>query len=596
MFRLQISCIAVIAFLLIIFLAENNYNKTTRKLYLVLLVVSALEILFEIFAAYAVVKIDTISPLSFKTIHRVYLTLVLTYFYLNYRYKSAFVKEEVGMPDKGLGFIHVAQIILYAGIFLLPLGYKVSKEGTEFTYGPGVWVVYVGAAFYMFVIFTNYCEQARKITRQILLPLVMGIACGMITCFIYMSIPEINISALGITIVNIAMYISIHSADAYHFAERNGLVFEIDENKEQEGCLVSFEAPDARLLIVDDSEMNRKVIRGLLKTIKVQLDEASGGKECLELMRRNKYHLVFMDHLMPEMDGLETFEALKKEHLCDNTPVVAMTANTLSMSEEDYLNLGFAAFSVKPILPEKLQSMVYQLLDKNLITVKEIIQTDVSHAEKVPEISKRDKKEQKKEDKKWDELPVVDGLDYSYAALHFQNTAEFAEMAQFLVGVMHSDMTELKKYSADLSEPSALHDFRTKVHSMKNSAMTIGIVSLAGLAKTLEEAAKEENTPQIQLILPVFEEKWEKYRSLLEKNFAVSLSDKMEADPNSEEMKGLFAKLREAAEEMDIDALDSVMEKINGFVFPSEYEEKLEKIRLAALNFDVEFLQEEGYL
>ena len=596
MFRLQISCIAVIAFLLILFLAENNFNKRTRKLYLLLLVVSALEILFEIFAAYAVVKIDTISPFLFKTIHRTYLTFVLTYFYLNYRYKSAFVKEEVGMPDKGIGFIHVAQIILYAGIFLLPLGYRVSKEGTEFTYGPGVWVVYVGATFYMFVIFANYCEQSRKIARQVLLPLVMGVACGMVTCFIYMSIPEMNISALGIVIVNIAMYISIHSADAYHLAERKGPVFDKVEQKEPQEYYVSFEAPDACLLLVDDSEMNRKVLKNLLRKTKIRVDEASGGKECLELMRRNKYHLVFMDHLMPEMDGLETFDALKKEHLCDNIPIVAMTANTLSMEEADYLNLGFTAFSVKPILPEKLLALVYQLLDKSLITVEEKIQADVQQAYKVSETVKEIEKQQEEECQKWDELPVVDGLDYSYASLHFQDTSEFTEMAQFLVGVMHSDITELKKYSADLDAPSVLHDFRTKVHSMKNSAMTIGIVPLAGLAKTLEEAAKEEKRQQIQILLPVFEEKWERYRSLLEKNFAVSLSDKIKADPNSEEIKGLFEKLREAAEEMDIDALDSVMEKINGFVFAPEYEEKLEKIRLAALNFDVEFLREEGYL
>lgn len=593
MFKLQISCIIILCFLLALFLLEKKLKKGTQKLYVALSIVSIFEIVFEMLVMYSIQHIDTMTPVLFKTIHRSYLTLVLTFFYLNFRYKSTFVREEVGMPERGLAFIHVAQVILYAGIFLLPLGYEVTENGAQFAYGPGVWTIYVGAAFYLFVIFSNYCEQLRKIRKEILYPLILGVAIGMFTCFAHMCFPASNISGLGVAIVNIAMYISIHASEFYHSVKS-----EENEGKEKElpdrvVCHVSFEAPNARILIVDDSEMNRKVLKNLLQKTKMQIDEAAGGKECLELMRQNKYHLIFMDHLMPEMDGIETFEVLKDEHLCENVPVMVMTANTLSMTEEDYLALGFAAYMSKPILPEKLDAMVYKLLDKSLMSSVEKREVARKETEAVQELKTE---ETEKTEESWDELPMVDGLDYSYAALHFKSPSELTEMICFLIEVMRADLKELQSYAENLEEAQNLSNFRTKVHSMKNSAMTIGIVPLAGLAKTLEEAAKDENTEQIDVLLPVFAEKWEKYRVLLTEKFAADDSEKIIADPTAKEIQELFSQLRDAAEEMDIDALDAIMSRIDGYAFSPEYDEKLQQIRLAVMNFDIDYLKEEGYL
>ncbi len=593
MFKLQIACMMILCFLLVLFLVQKKFHKGTHKLYIAVMIVSLMGILFEIFAIYSVQNIEVISPVLFKSIHRSYLTLVLTFFYLQFRYKSTFVCEETGQQERGIVFIHVAQVILYAGIFLLPLGYEVTVEAAEFTYGPGVWIVYVGAAFYLFVIFSNYCEQAKKIAREKLFPLVLGVACGMLTCFYYMCDPSSNISGVGIVIMGIAMYISIQASD-----KAQGKDIDCDECREKAAevervCRVAFEAPQARVLIVDDSEMNRKVLKNLLQKTKMQIEEASGGKECLELVRKNTYHLIFMDHLMPEMDGLETLEALKNEHLCDNVPIVAMTANALSMTDEEYLASGFAAYAPKPILPEHLNTLVYQCLDKTLITSVETKEVAVQETEMSQPDADKEKPESQE---KWEGLPAVDGLDYNYAALHFQNPTELREMICFLIEVMRPDMKELREYYNNINDARNLHDFRTKVHSMKNSAMTVGIVPLAGLAKTLEDAAKETNGEQICALMPVFEEKWEKYRILLAEKFVEDDSEKVPADPSSEEIQEIFRGLRQAANEMDIDALDEIMSRLDGYIFPAEYDEKMQQIRLAVMNFDVDYLQEEGYL
>lgn len=593
MFVLQISCIIIILFLFILFMMERNRKKETQKLFSAILVVSVFQILFEILIMYTIQNLETVSPLLFKVVHRSYLTLVLTFFYLNFRYMSSFIREETDEPAKSLGFIHTAQLILYAGIFLLPLGYERTGTAVKFSYGPGVWVVYVGAAFYMFVILSNYCSQSRRIVRGKIVPLIFGVGCGMCACFYYMCIPTAYVTCLGVVIMNIAIYLSLCCPE--RCCPDNCRAESTEMKEEMRAYKVSFEAPAAHVLVVDDSEMNRKVIRNLLKKTKIQVDEASGGKECLELIKKNQYHMIFMDHLMPEMDGLETFDIMKRQQLCDKVPVIAMTANTVTMTEQDYIKYGFAGYISKPVVPEKLEVAVYELLDPELITVANKVEIEVQQTSG-KETGIEENEVENADSRKWDEMPVVDGLDYQYAALHFQTTEEFVEMACFLITVMKSDREEIEGYMETLDQEVSLKNFQTKVHSMKNSAMTIGIVPLAGLAKTLEDAAREENEAQVHALMPVFVEKWDKYRGLLLENFGVDDSGKPLGDPESEEIKALFERLRKAATEMDIDELDVVMEEIDSYAFAPEYEQHLQEIRLAVVNFEVEYLQEEGYL
>lgn len=598
-FKLQISCIIIICFLFVLFAAERNLKKQTRKLFAVTLFVSALEILFEILALWTVQNMSTVSPFLFNVVHRIYLMLVLTFFYMNYRYKSAFIKEETGFTDKGLVFIHTVQLILYIGIFLLPLGYDATENGGEFTYGPGVWVVYVGAAFYLFVTFSNYCEQGRRIAKEKLLPLILGVGTGMCICFFYMSVPSSEISSLGIAIMNVAFYLSLRCREQEKTLEKNCEKIESMQKPEEDmKYQVSFEAPGARVLIVDDSEINRKVVRNLLKRTKMQIDEASCGRECLELVRKNFYDLIFMDHVMPEMDGIETFEIMKKEKICKNMAVIAMTAGTTQCVPEDYRKLGFAAFLSKPVIPKELETMAYGLLDKEKIVCceKSEIPSTQQKACAEKEMQEDAKKDMPEEKEEWNTLPALDGMDYNYSALHFKTPEELKEMIQFLTAVMPSDAEEAKKYYDHIYDRPALRDFQTKLHSMKNSAMTIGIIPLAGLAKTLEDAARENRIEQIHALMPVFMEKWESYRILLTEKFGEQAGDRSQGNPDSQEIQELFGSLRRAAEEMDIDELDSCMKKIDRYIFPPEYEDKLQKIRLAVLNFDVEYLQEEGYL
>ncbi|MBQ5674946.1 MAG: response regulator, partial [Lachnospiraceae bacterium] len=113
----------------------------------------------------------------------------------------------------------------------------------------------------------------------------------------------------------------------------------------------TFEAPEARVLIVDDNEMNRIVAKKLLRATKVRVDLAASGAECLEMVRKYFYHVIFMDHMMPGMDGIETLKSIRKQEngMNKGVPVIALTANVVSGAEKMYRSKGFQGYLMKPI-------------------------------------------------------------------------------------------------------------------------------------------------------------------------------------------------------------------------------------------------------
>ena len=162
-----------------------------------------------------------------------------------------------------------------------------------------------------------------------------------------------------------------------------------------------FCAPQAKILVVDDNAVNRKVLRNLLKETQIQVTDAGGGMECLRLVQEEHYDLIFLDHMMPEMDGIETLREIKKlaDFPCLHTPIVVLTANAVSGAKEKYLAEGFDDFLSKPVVPEKLEKMIQKMLPKELMM-------DV---QQLPAEGQQDFSE---------EMPQVDGLDWHYAWMH----------------------------------------------------------------------------------------------------------------------------------------------------------------------------------
>lgn len=133
-------------------------------------------------------------------------------------------------------------------------------------------------------------------------------------------------------------------------------------------------APDARILVVDDVEMNLKVAKSFLKQTKARVDTAFSGEECLRMIRRDKYDMIFLDHMMPDMDGIETLKGMQQsgDHLNTETPVIMLTANAVVGAKENYLEEGFTNYLPKPIRERELMEMLRRYLPEELIKKKRI--------------------------------------------------------------------------------------------------------------------------------------------------------------------------------------------------------------------------------
>lgn len=141
----------------------------------------------------------------------------------------------------------------------------------------------------------------------------------------------------------------------------------------QEDKLEEFYAPSARILVVDDLVVNLKVFQGLLKETKVKIDAVESGRRALDKWSHNPYHIVFLDHMMPEMDGIECRrEMIKPENNMhnENTPVIMLTANAIKGSREQYIKEGFADYLSKPFERNDLIRMLLQYLPEELIEKK----------------------------------------------------------------------------------------------------------------------------------------------------------------------------------------------------------------------------------
>ncbi len=131
----------------------------------------------------------------------------------------------------------------------------------------------------------------------------------------------------------------------------------------------SFTSPEGEILLVDDNRVNRRVFCGLLKQTQVKITDVGSGRECLDHIRQKHYDIIFLDHMMPEMDGMETMQRMKEmeDNLCKETPVIMLTANAIMGAKEQYLAAGFDDFLAKPIDQTKLERLMMHWMPQEKI-------------------------------------------------------------------------------------------------------------------------------------------------------------------------------------------------------------------------------------
>ena len=145
----------------------------------------------------------------------------------------------------------------------------------------------------------------------------------------------------------------------------------LNDNKKNDE--IAFNAPDARILIVDDNKVNLVVAKGLIKETQIQVDTVLSGVEALEKIKENRYHIILLDHMMPVMDGMETLMRMREqeENASADAAVIALTANAISGSRERYMAAGFVDYLSKPINVQRYKEMIRKYLPEELVHVEE---------------------------------------------------------------------------------------------------------------------------------------------------------------------------------------------------------------------------------
>lgn len=345
--------------------------------------------------------------------------------------------------------------------------------------------------------------------------------------------------------------------------------------------VAAFTAPDANILVVDDNLTNHKVFVSLLKRTKVNVEVADSGKQCLEMVANKHYDLIFLDHMMPEMDGIETLHNMQKinTNKCIGTPVIALTANAITGAKEMYLSEGFDAFLPKPINPERLEQMIIRLLPRELLCF------EADEGEETQEtlssiIGKSDEEE---------ELPIIDGIDWSYGLMHLPSKELLMETVGDFYKAIDSEADTLEKYYKECSvDENMLRQYRIKVHAMKSSANLVGAIVLGGMAKLLENAAKDADINTIESLNGIFLKEWRSYKEKLEEIVHLEAEEDKKEVEDYAVILSYLETLKSAFEEFDIDEMDKAMEQLSSYKYSAEIDSYMEKLAVQVINMDNE--------
>lgn len=270
-----------------------------------------------------------------------------------------------------------------------------------------------------------------------------------------------------------------------------GDVSALTESAEKTRRSPGFTAPNARILAVDDNSTNLELYKGSLRDTKIRIDTAVNGVEALELINRNNYDLIMLDHMMPVMDGMETLKTIKKQNLCPNVPIIVITANAVSGEKSSYLNAGFDDYLSKPVSGSQLWETVRKYLPERLIQPMANFAPAVQNNE--PNVVAR----------------LSEFLNTSAA---LQYCCDNDELYLEIIGTyLEEDKTELIR---QYFEANDIDNYRIQVHALKSGSRTIGAFALSDEALGLETAAKNHDVDYISAnTLRVLEE----YNDLMEK-------------------------------------------------------------------------------
>lgn len=347
-----------------------------------------------------------------------------------------------------------------------------------------------------------------------------------------------------------------------------------DEMAKQEckqDTVMNFTAPDARILIVDDNEMNRKVAVGLLKPLQIQIDVAENGKKALSMIEKEKYDLIFMDHMMPVMDGVEATRCLRKmeDTYFRKVPVIALTADAMAESQKLFTEAGMNDFLPKPIDFRQFCMVVQRWLPS-----KYIIRQDKTSEPDIVNTTSEEEQAIKK--------IKIEGIDVREGIKNSGNEEMFISLLGDFYKLIDTKAAKIETCMAD----QLVKDYTIEVHALKNTARMIGAMELSQQFLQLEQFGNAQDMEAILSETPKVLAHYRSYKPILKPYGVMQEVQKREA--SHEEIIMYLEGIRESIEGFDLDAADKAMSKLEECKLPERCMTLLEKLRVSIADVAME--------
>ena len=319
----------------------------------------------------------------------------------------------------------------------------------------------------------------------------------------------------------------------------------------------SFHAEDARILVVDDNEVNLKIVVGLAKNTKLQIDTALSAAEGLKLIRQHSYQLLLIDHMMPEMDGIEMLQHVKTMDggIYKDIPAVAITANALSGAKQTYLDAGFCGYLSKPIDPERFEQIIKDNLPQEYVT-----ECGDGNGDTATEGQETDGTPDPKQAEEWS----IPGIDIAKALSYIGGSREL--YISLLRTYLDGSEERIRKLE-ECKNKEDIFNYDITIHGLKGISASIGADSMAAAAAGLEEACKDPQTAMAYIQMN-HDQAVSQYRELLEQikkwlaNMETDGKIEKEAVTNIAEMLTIISDLKTAVFEYKEKAACTCLERL----------------------------------
>lgn len=369
-----------------------------------------------------------------------------------------------------------------------------------------------------------------------------------------------------------------YSLNLYNAMGIADLAYDKDNAAEESGTF-TFIAPEARILVVDDNPVNLTVAKGLLEPLNMAIDTVTSAADAIEIIHKVKYDLIFMDHMMPEVDGIEATHIIRRlVPSYKDIPIIALTANAIGGAKQMFIEEGMNDFVAKPIELKDILSKLRKWLPKEKI----LPVTDISggSVQDIPDIG------------------VSESAEKKVSSITELNVGA----AMSLLGSEKLYRTVLKEYYMAIDKKSdsirshmeleEWRDYTIEVHSLKSTSKQIGADYLSGLAANLEKAGNEGNIDLILLHTDEMLKEYIKLKDILRPYFPECEETENSMMPKTDQVFELLEKLHEALDNFDTLQIDEAVEEMSHFQFEEKQQELYQKLRNAAVESDIEYCEE----